>query len=92
MGLNYGCKEQCSKLLQYQPNTCHWSICQSKKSSQRLEENAWPWQWHVWGRPPNQKWFGGKLVFRPRTGRSAPVSPIGVMIVKFAHAMARVLK
>ncbi len=36
--------------------------------------------------------FGGELVFRPRTGRNAPVSPIGVIIVKFAHAIARVLE
>ncbi len=35
MGLNFGCKEQCSKLLQYQPNTYHWSIHQLKTSSQR---------------------------------------------------------
>jgi hypothetical protein len=34
-------------LLQYQPNTYHWTIRQSKKSSQRLQENAWPWQWYV---------------------------------------------
>jgi hypothetical protein len=32
MGLNFGCKEQCSKFLQYQPNTCHWSIHQLKKN------------------------------------------------------------
>jgi hypothetical protein len=51
-----------------------------------------PWQWHVWGKPPNQKGFGGVLVFRPRTGRNAPVSPIGVVIVKFAHVIARVLE
>jgi hypothetical protein len=30
--------------------------------------------------------------FRPRTGRNAPVSPIGLVIVKFAHAIARVLE
>jgi hypothetical protein len=90
MGLNFGCKEQCSKLLQYQPNTYHWLIRQSKKSSQCLQENAQPWQWHVW--PPNRKRFGGELVFRPRTRRNAPVSPIGVVIVKFTHAIARVLK
>jgi hypothetical protein len=34
----------------------------------------------------------GELVFQPRTGRDAPVSPIGVVVVKFAHAIARVLK
>ncbi len=34
----------------------------------------------------------GKLVFRPRTGQNAPVSSIGVIIVKFAHDIARVLK
>ncbi len=46
----------------------------------------------MWGKPPNQKGSGGKLVFCPRTGRNAPVSPIGVEIVKFALAIARVLK
>jgi hypothetical protein len=46
----------------------------------------------VWGKPLNRKGSGGKLVFRPRTGRNAPVSPIGVIIVKFAHAIARVLE
>jgi hypothetical protein len=86
MGLNVGCKEQSAKLLQYQPKTYHWSIRQSKKSSQRLQENASLLQWHVWGKPPNQKGSGGELVFRPRTGRNEPVSPIGVVIVKFAHA------
>jgi hypothetical protein len=30
-------------------------------------------------------------VFRPSTGWSTPVSPIGIVIVKFAHAIARVL-
>ncbi len=86
MGLNFGCKEQCAKLLQYQPKTYHWSIRQSKKSSQRLQENASLLQWHVWGKPPNRKGSGRELVFRPRTGRNEPVSPIGVVIVKFAHA------
>jgi hypothetical protein len=33
--------------------------------------------------------FGGKLVFRPSTG---PVSLVNVVIVKFTHAFARVLK
>jgi hypothetical protein len=46
----------------------------------------------VWGKPPGRKGSGGELVFRPRTGRNAPVSPIGVIIVKFAHAIARVLE
>ncbi len=32
------------------------------------------------------------LVFSPRTRRNAPVSPIGVIIVKFAHAIARILE
>ncbi len=41
---------------------------------------------------PNWKKSGGKLVFLPRTGQNAPVSPIGVVVVKFAHAIARVLK
>ncbi len=43
------------------------------------------------GKAPNL-WFSGELVFRPRTGPNAPVSPIGVVIVKFTHAIARVLK
>ncbi len=34
----------------------------------------------------------GKLVFQPITGRSTPVSLMGVIIVKFTHAIARVLK
>jgi hypothetical protein len=63
MGLNFGCKEQCSKLLQYQPNTYHWSIRQLETSSQRLQENAWLWQWHVWKKQPNRKGFVGELVF-----------------------------
>ncbi len=46
----------------------------------------------MWEKPPNRKGSGGKLVFQPRTGRNAPVSPIGVIIVKFAHAIARVLE
>ncbi len=46
----------------------------------------------MWKKPPNRKGSGGKLVFRPRTGRNAPVSPIGIVVVKFAHAIARVLK
>ncbi len=46
----------------------------------------------MWENPPNQKRSGGESVFRPRTGRNAPVSPIGVVVVKFAHAIARVLK
>jgi hypothetical protein len=32
--------QQCSKLLQYQPNTYHLSIRQLEISSQRLQENA----------------------------------------------------
>jgi hypothetical protein len=44
------------------------------------------------GLAANRKWSGGKLVFQPSTGWSTPVSPIGVVIVKFAHAIARVLK
>ncbi len=46
----------------------------------------------MWVKPPNRKGFGGELVFRPRTGRNAPVSPFGVIIVKFAHTIARVLE
>ncbi len=38
------------------------------------------------------KWFGSKLVFQPSTGRNAPVSLMGVIIVKYIHAIARVLK
>jgi hypothetical protein len=40
----------------------------------------------------NRKWFGGILVFGPSTGQNAPVSLMGVIIVKFTHAIARVLK
>jgi hypothetical protein len=47
---------------------------------------------YVWEKPPNQKGFGGELVFQPRTGRNAPASPIGIVIMKFTHAIARVLK
>jgi hypothetical protein len=92
MGWNFGCKEQCSMLLQYQPSTCHLSIHLLGKSIQHLRGNALPWQWHVLDRPPNRKWFGGKLVFQPSTGRSAPVSLMGEVIVKFTHAIARVLE
>jgi hypothetical protein len=63
-----------------------------KKSSQRLRGNAWLWQWHVWVKPPNRKGSGGELVFQPRTGRNAPVSPIGIVFMKFTHAIVRVLK
>ncbi len=42
--------------------------------------------------PPIRKWFGSKLVFRQSTGQSAPVSLMRVVIVKFIHAIARVLK
>ncbi len=43
-------------------------------------------------KPPNRKGSGGELVFRPRTGQNAPVSPIVIVVVKFKHAIARVLK
>jgi hypothetical protein len=36
--------------------------------------------------------FGSKLVFRPSTGWSTPMSLMGVVIVKVGHAIARVLK
>ncbi len=39
-----------------------------------------------------RRWFGGYLVFRPSTGRSAPVSHVGVIVVKFTYTIARVLK
>ncbi len=42
--------------------------------------------------PPNRKWSGGYLVFQISTGWSAPVGPMGVVIVKFTDAIARVLK
>jgi hypothetical protein len=44
------------------------------------------------GLAAEQKWLSGKLVFRPSTGWSTPVSLIGIVIVKSAHAIARVLK
>ncbi len=44
------------------------------------------------GLAADRKWFAGKLVFRPSTGWSTPVTPVGVIIMKFAHAIARVLK
>ncbi len=40
----------------------------------------------------NRIYFCGKIVFRPRTGWNAPVSPIGVIIVKLANAIAWVLE
>ncbi len=46
----------------------------------------------MWKKPRNRKGSGGELVFRPKTGRNAPVIPIGVVVVKFTHAIARVLK
>jgi hypothetical protein len=79
-------------LLRYQLSTCHLSISLLGKSIQRLRGNALPWQWRVLDWPPNRKWFGGKLVFLPSTGRSAPVSLMGVVIVKFTHDTARVLE
>ncbi len=42
--------------------------------------------------PPNQKKFGGTLVFRESTGCNTPVGSIGVIIVKLAHAIGRALK
>ncbi len=39
--------------------------------------------------PKEVRW---QLVFWPRTGRNALVSPIGIVIVKFTHAIARILK
>jgi hypothetical protein len=55
MGWNFGCKEQCSMLLQYQLNTCHLSIRFLGKSIQRLRGNALPWQWLVLDWPLNRK-------------------------------------
>ncbi len=46
----------------------------------------------MWEKLLGRKGSGGELVFRPGTGRNAPVSLIGVIIVKFAHAIARVLE
>ncbi len=63
-----------------------------EKSIQCLRGNAFSWRWLVLDWPPNQKWFSSKLVFRPSTGWSTPVSLIGVIIMKFAHAITRVLK
>ncbi len=42
--------------------------------------------------PSDRKWSGGQLVFRISTGLNAPVSLIGVVVVKFADAIARVLE
>ncbi len=42
--------------------------------------------------PPNKKWSGGQLVFRISTGLNAPVGLMGVEVVKFADAIARVLE
>ncbi len=92
MGWNFGCKEQCSRLPQYQPFTCHLSVRPWGKWVLHWLGNASPWQWHVLDWPLNRKWFGGKLVFRRNTGWSTPVSPVGIVIMKFAHAIARVLK
>jgi hypothetical protein len=39
-GLEFWLQGTMLKVLQYQPNIYHWSICQSRKSSQRLQENA----------------------------------------------------
>jgi hypothetical protein len=75
-------------LLQYQPNTCHLSIRPLGKTIQRWQENAFLRQWRVFGWPPNLRWSGGKLVFPPSTGRSAPVSLMGIVIVNFTHAIA----
>ncbi len=44
------------------------------------------------GKAGEPKGVRRELVFRPRTGQDAPVSPIGVVIVKFAHSIARVLE
>jgi hypothetical protein len=49
-------------------------------------------QWHVFEYPPNRKWSGGQLVFRISTGLNAPVGPMGVVVVKFANTIARVLE
>ncbi len=44
------------------------------------------------GMAAERKEFGGNSGFRPSTGRNTPVSLVGVVIVKFAHAIARVLE
>ncbi len=44
------------------------------------------------GKAAEPKGVRRRISFRPRTGRNAPVSPIGVVIVKFAHAIASVLE
>ncbi len=49
---------------------------------------AWLWQDRLGASPA----VCGVLVFQPRTERNALVSPIGVVIVKFTLAIARVLK
>jgi hypothetical protein len=63
-----------------------------KKIKPVFQENAKQWQWHLWEKPPKRKRSGGVISFPPRTGQNAPVSPFGVVIVKFTHAIARVLK
>ncbi len=44
------------------------------------------------GSAANRKWFSGKLIFRPSTRFSTPMSLVGVVIMKFALAIARVLE
>jgi hypothetical protein len=63
-----------------------------RKISQRWLGNALPWQWRVLEWPLNQKGFGDTLVFQESTGRNTLVRSIGVIIVKLAHAIGRVLK
>jgi hypothetical protein len=79
-------------LLQYQPNTCHLSIRPLRKSIQPWQGNELLWQWHVLDWPLNQRWFGGKLVFRLSKGWSTPVSLMGIVIVKLTHPIARDLE
>ncbi len=51
-----------------------------------------PWQWRVQEWPPNQKRFGGILVFGESIGCNTSVCSVGVIFVKLAHAIGRVPK
>jgi hypothetical protein len=50
MGWNFGCKEQCSRLPQYQPNTCHLSV--------RREENESCIGWEMHRHGSGMYWIG----------------------------------
>jgi hypothetical protein len=81
--------QSCSSINQI-PIICQL-ICE-KKSILHLRGNHCRGSGVCWIGRRTEKWFGGMLVFRPRTGRNAPVSLMGLIIVKFTHAIAMVLK